>query len=59
MCIRDRINTVRITEENCRDLFKDDDIICEAFDKPDVKAMLTEQMMSSSLKRSDVYKRQT
>ena len=27
------------------DLFKDDDIICEAFDKPDVKAMLTEQLL--------------
>lgn len=40
-----RIDTVRITEENCRDLFKDDDIICEAFDKPDVKAMLTEQIL--------------
>ena len=40
-----KIDTVRITEENCRDLFKDDDIICEAFDKPDVKAMLTEQLL--------------
>ena len=40
-----QIDTVRIMEENCRDLFKDDDIICEAFDKPDVKAMLTEQIL--------------
>lgn len=40
-----QIDTVRITEGNCRDLFKDDDIICEAFDKPDVKAMLTEQIL--------------
>ena len=40
-----QIDTARITEENCRDLFKDDDIICEAFDKPDVKAMLTEQIL--------------
>ena len=40
-----QIDTARITEENCRDLFKNDDIICEAFDKPDVKAMLTEQIL--------------
>ncbi len=34
------INTVRITEENAEDLLKDADIICEAFDKAEEKAML-------------------
>lgn len=34
------INTVRITEENAKDLLKDADIICEAFDKAEEKAML-------------------
>ena len=41
-----QIDTVRITEENCRDLFKDDDIICEAFDKPDQKAMLVRELLT-------------
>ena len=41
-----QIDTSRITEENCRDLFKDDDIICEAFDKPDQKAMLLENLLT-------------
>lgn len=31
---------VRVTEENCRELFKDTDIIIEAFDHPETKAML-------------------
>ena len=41
-----QIDTARITEENCRDLFKDDDIICEAFDKPDQKAMLVRELLT-------------
>lgn len=34
------INTVKITDENVKDLFKDDEIICEAFDNPEAKSML-------------------
>ena len=32
---------VRVTEENLIFLFQEEDIICEAFDDPDAKAMLT------------------
>ncbi|MCC8127014.1 MAG: sulfur carrier protein ThiS adenylyltransferase ThiF [Clostridiales bacterium] len=39
------IDTVRIDENNCAELLKDDDIICEAFDRADTKAMLTEQVL--------------
>lgn len=31
---------VKVTEENLTELFKDNDIICEAFDCPEAKAML-------------------
>ncbi|MDD7114006.1 MAG: sulfur carrier protein ThiS adenylyltransferase ThiF [Lachnospiraceae bacterium] len=31
---------VRVTEENLKELFRDEDIICEAFDDPDAKAIL-------------------
>lgn len=34
-------HTVRITEANAADLLKEADIICEAFDDPECKAMLT------------------
>ncbi len=34
------IHTVRITEDNLSELLNDADIICEAFDKPEQKAML-------------------
>jgi sulfur carrier protein ThiS adenylyltransferase len=34
------IQTVKITEENVKQLFSGFDIICEAFDKPDQKSML-------------------
>ncbi len=40
-----QMDTVRVDEENCGQLFKDDDIICEAFDKAAAKAMLTEQIL--------------
>ncbi len=33
-------HTVRITEENAEELLSEADVICEAFDKPDAKAML-------------------
>lgn len=34
-------HTVRITEDNASELLIDADIVCEAFDKPESKAMLT------------------
>lgn len=36
---------VRITEENLKELFAGDDIICEAFDVPEAKAMLAEGIL--------------
>ena len=36
---------VKVTPENVKELFADYPIVCEAFDKPDVKAMLTEQIL--------------
>ena len=36
---------VKVTPENVKELFSDYPIVCEAFDKPDVKAMLTEQIL--------------
>lgn len=38
--IKVTIDTVKITEENVKALFEDDEIICEAFDNPTAKAML-------------------
>ena len=35
------IHTIRVTEENAGELLKDADIICEAFDNAECKAMLT------------------
>ncbi len=37
---------IRVTEENAADIFKDDDIICEAFDGPENKAMLVNAILS-------------
>ena len=39
------IHFVRITEKNAIDLLKDSDIICEAFDKAEAKAMLVEGVL--------------
>lgn len=36
------IHTVCITEDNAEELLKDSDIICEAFDNPECKAMLVD-----------------
>lgn len=36
---------VKITEENCAEIFADCDIVCEAFDLPDQKAMLVNTLM--------------
>ena len=35
-----RTDCVRVTEDNLQELFQDNDIICEAFDDPEAKAML-------------------
>ena len=35
-----KTDPVRITEENLKELFADDDIVCEAFDNPESKAVL-------------------
>lgn len=40
-----RIDTVKVTEDNIAALFADADIVCEAFDKPDAKAMLVEGVL--------------
>lgn len=42
------IDTVRVDEINCRQLFAEDDVICEAFDQVEAKVMLTEQILSDS-----------
>ena len=36
---------IKVTPDNVKELFSDYPIVCEAFDKPDVKAMLTEQIL--------------
>ena len=38
--------TVKITEDNFADILKDADIVCEAFDKAEAKAMLTNGVLS-------------
>lgn len=38
-------HTVRLTEENSAELLKDADIVCEAFDSPDAKAMLVDVVL--------------
>ena len=40
-------HTVRITEDNAVELLKDADIICEAFDDADCKAMLTNLVLET------------
>ncbi|MGN0204335.1 MAG: sulfur carrier protein ThiS adenylyltransferase ThiF [Coprococcus sp.] len=39
------IDTIKIDESNCMQLLAEDEIVCEAFDKADAKAMLTEQIL--------------
>ncbi|NLI92718.1 MAG: sulfur carrier protein ThiS adenylyltransferase ThiF [Peptococcaceae bacterium] len=38
--IKVKVQTIRVTEKNIRELFSGYDIICEAFDKPEAKSML-------------------
>ncbi len=40
-------DTVRITEENLKELLAADDIICEAFDNPQAKAMLVNGVLEA------------
>ena len=40
-------HTIRITEENAAELLKDADIICEAFDNAECKAMLTNLVLET------------
>lgn len=39
------IDTVKVTQENVLELFKTDEIVCEAFDKPEAKAMLVNSLL--------------
>ena len=39
------IDTIQITEENVVELFAEDEIICEALDKPEAKAMLVNEIL--------------
>lgn len=36
----------RVTEDNALEIFKDERYICEAFDRPEAKAMLAEQVLT-------------
>ncbi|MFA9376062.1 MAG: sulfur carrier protein ThiS adenylyltransferase ThiF [Lachnotalea sp.] len=45
------INTQKITKDNAMDIFQDDDIVCEAFDLPEQKAMLVNTLLEN---RSDI-----
>lgn len=38
-------HTVRLTDENSAELLKEADIVCEAFDSPDAKAMLVDVVL--------------
>lgn len=42
-----RCFSTRVTEENCRQLLESADIICEAFDDPEAKAMLTDKVLET------------
>ena len=46
MCIRDRTYTERVIPANVKRLFSECDVIVEAFDKPDQKAMLIENVLT-------------
>ena len=43
---------VKVTDDNIDSLFKDDSVICEAFDNPDCKAMLVNHIFET---RKDAY----
>lgn len=41
------IDTIKVNEKNVEELFFDDDIICEAFDNPEAKAMLVNSFLEN------------
>ncbi len=41
------IDTVRVSENNVRQLFAEDEIVCEAFDNPDAKALLVNELLEN------------
>src|SRR5208283_3674163 len=41
------IDTVRVTEDNVVSLFAQDEIVCEAFDNPDAKALLVNGVLQN------------
>lgn len=43
---------VKVTDDNIDSLFKDDNVICEAFDNPDCKSMLVNRILET---RKDAY----
>jgi len=50
--IRITEDTIKVTEENAAELFKEDLYICEAFDVPECKAMLINTLLAA---REDVF----
>lgn len=42
-----QMDTVRVTEENLLELFQNDSYICEAFDRPEAKAMLVNGILEN------------
>nr|WP_302596820.1 sulfur carrier protein ThiS adenylyltransferase ThiF [uncultured Cellulosilyticum sp.] len=49
--IKVTVDTQRVLEENVLAIFKEDEIVCEAFDNPEAKAMLVNTLLAE---RSDV-----
>lgn len=45
--IKVTIDTVKVTPENIKSLFENEDIICEAFDNPEAKAMIVNCIMEN------------
>lgn len=45
-------DNIKITDKNCGKIFENDVIVCEAFDKPNSKAMLVNTLLEN---RNDVY----
>ena len=45
--IKVTIDTVRVTEDNVQALFKEDEIVCEAFDNPTAKALLVNTLLET------------
>ncbi|MGE5627801.1 MAG: sulfur carrier protein ThiS adenylyltransferase ThiF [Solirubrobacterales bacterium] len=41
------IDTIKVTEENIKELFEKDEFICEAFDNPTAKAMLVNTLLET------------